>query len=178
MDCPRNVEFRWHYQSWLGPFEYSNKYSPIIPGLHITYNESLRSVTVLFCAVCVYPVHPGFVINWSISAEFPLFNQTVHFTVSVLRDNTKETPDEGPANGDVAEGEKDPKDSEKFLFGPLLGLLGALTGGNKGHGHGGLGGLGGFGGGHHHHHPPPYGYPPYGPYGGGYRPPYGGGGWY
>lgn len=93
----------------------------------------------------------------------------------MLRDNTKETPDEGPAKGDVADGEKDPKDSEKFLFGPLLGLLGALTGGNKGHGHGhGLG----FGGHGHHHHPPPYGYPPYGPYGGGYRPPYGGGGWY
>ena len=133
---------------------------------------------------------------------------SLSFTAKQPVDNTRETPEEnddkevkgGAAptaegttnNGDV----KDPKDSEKFLFGPLLNVLSSLGGGGGGLG-GGLGGLLG-GGGHrpHHHHrhsseehhyyarPPPHyyggGYPPYGPppgYGGypPYRPPYGGG---
>lgn len=102
-------------------------------------------------------------------------------TAAAPVDNTKETPEENPVE-EVKDGEKDPKDSEKFLFGPLLS---ALTGGGHGGGLGLLGGLlggghhhhGGHHGGHHFHRPPPYGYPPYGPHGpyGGYGGGYGGG---
>lgn len=91
-----------------------------------------------------------------------------------MPDNTREEPEENKVDEDIKEGEKDPKDSEKFLFGPLLNVLTSLTGkGGHGHGHGGgLGGLGGFGGHHGYPHPPPYGYPPYGPQGSFGYPPY------
>lgn len=106
------------------------------------------------------------------------------FFCIVITDNTKEEPQEDneKAAGSteaVGDGEKDPKDSEKFLFGPMLNVLGALTGIKGPGGFGGLGGLGGHHHGHHGHghgHYPPHfgGYPPYGHYG-----PYGGyGGYY